>query len=54
MLPGQPMPSPVPRLILTRPEPENQAWLDALRSSGIQSVACPLIEIESIKNDTDL
>lgn len=48
------MSSLIPRLILTRPEADNQAWLDALQPSGIHAVAWPLIEIEAMANQTDL
>jgi uroporphyrinogen-III synthase len=48
------MSSLIPRLILTRPETENQAWIDALQPTGIQTLAWPLIEIEAIADDTDL
>jgi uroporphyrinogen-III synthase len=34
-----------PRLILTRPDPENASWLQALSHLGAQAVAWPLIDI---------
>ena len=33
------------RLILTRPDPENQAWLQALTQANVKAVAWPLIQI---------
>lgn len=48
------MPRFVPRLILTRPEPENQAWMEALQATGFQVVAWPLIDIESLGSHPDL
>ena len=33
------------RLILTRPDPENQAWLEALTQAKVKAVAWPLIRI---------
>lgn len=39
------MPPQLPRLILTRPDPENTPWLQALDKMGVQALAWPLIEI---------
>lgn len=48
------MSSAVRRLILTRPEPDNQAWLDALQPMGLTALAWPLIEIQATANEIDL
>jgi uroporphyrinogen-III synthase len=41
-------------LILTRPEEENQAWMDVLLGSGLPTVAWPLIDIQAVGDDTDV
>lgn len=39
------MPPQSPRLILTRPDPENTLWLQALAELGVRALAWPLIDI---------
>ena len=41
------MSRPAPRLILTRPDPDNGPWLQALTRAGVAALAWPLIEIEA-------
>jgi uroporphyrinogen-III synthase len=48
------MPSPTPRLILTRPEADSAIWQQALTEAGIQVKAWPLIEIRSLPGSQDL
>lgn len=43
-----------PRLILTRPHPENDPWLAALTGWGGRAVAWPLIDIEPAPLEPDL
>ena len=43
-----------PRLILTRPAPENAPWLAAQTGWGGQAVAWPLIDIEPAPSEPDL
>jgi uroporphyrinogen-III synthase len=42
------MSSPAPRLILTRPDPENAAWLGAMQRAGVNAQAWPLIDIRAM------
>lgn len=42
-----------PRLILTRPDPENTSWLKALTECGAQAVAWPLIDIQAAPCEPD-
>ena len=35
----------LPRLIVTRPQPEADRWVEQLRAQGVQAQALPLIEI---------
>lgn len=42
-----------PRLILTRPDPENAPWLKALVECGAHAVAWPLIDIQPVHRVPD-
>jgi uroporphyrinogen-III synthase len=42
------MPGLIPRLILTRPEPDNAVWQEALIQAGMRVEAWPLIEIRAM------
>ena len=37
--------SALPQVVVTRPQPEAQAWVDALAQRGVRAIALPLIEI---------
>ncbi|QHE84912.1 uroporphyrinogen-III synthase [Hydrogenophaga sp. BPS33] len=46
--------TPLTQLVVTRPEPEAQAWVQALRAEGWPACARPLIEIAAPQSAEDL
>lgn len=42
------------RLLVTRPQPQAQAWVERLRAQGIDAVALPLLAIEAVLDLSEL